>query len=860
MINWQNLLKQKATECLRLRKKADEAKKIQDENVALQANVKQLSESLDIARKQVQDFQQVVVDDTRVKELEQTLEELNVAHNELKAVHEKAEKDHKEMMNIIIKSEEERLEQAKAEYEEQLQNMSREILTCTTANEALMQQVLELQEVLNDQREELQLTKDEHAVNAEEQIRGQQEASDESHKASAIKLESPKVSDTDDAMSQAIAGLMSKHTKAETALREQMADKQVKYETAMQQLQNELYEAQRSNEKDRLSLQSEISTLEENLEDHKGQVKNLEQAIEQLVKEKEDSSTIFKQQELKITELETSLLEAQAKIEEQSREKSSLVSGLQTPPKQRDCSSPIKQIEPLSPHCGPLGQQQQQLQTQFASRSTQWSDKSNSGSTTPRHHKLVSMEEVDSPSASPQSAPSPKVIKPALPQPPVRPITSEHPLVSEWTKGYKEVMRFKDKVTKLMRSLNITVDEGLDKKGCHLPSDDDIQGSVTQMRFHLTLTLHQLESTLQESMLQLQQAPKVKTEEMMAEEKELQARISNLHQLMESAEEQHRSEVRDKQNTIANQSTEINSLKAEIISLRKHMQDKRHDEGEVIFFTRLDAERNEKALHDSLSTNTIDTTDYKNISNKTEEYLSIPPQQLGHLTHKLKQQTNAKSALDEVQHLYSPEHVNRVMGLMQQMNEKRQQDYATAMTDLSYRRTHLAVSLQSALTKVEKKTGLFLIKPIYPIRRYSRSLVVPLSRTPPVRRTPRRETPTPHHSTTLDLLHTPALTADISPARTGHSSVSTPTWSVTDSRLQSATPSFSPVLPRLVELETSPLRRPDTLLKSCTRAMSAEKESRKWPSSKIHVSRKLAEDAPHVTIPSFSPDETTVAH
>ena len=185
----------------------------------------------------------------------------------------------------------------------------------------------------------------------------------------------------------------------------------------------------------------------------------------------------------------------------------------------------------------------------------------------------------------------------------------------------------------------------------------------------------------------------------------------------------------------------------------------------------------------------------------------------------------------DVEQTIHPRHAAHVIGMIQCIQKKRQEEFEATMEDLTSRRQQLSVDLQSSLTSVESDTGLFLIKPIYPLKnQLPRSLIVPLHRSPP---------PQPHspsiRPTTTDEVTCPPMVSQVSKPRntTAHSRRcnGTPnvrgdnaqhsretertnggTWSVASSRAQSAKFPCSPVLPRLVELETRGMREPSKLL------------------------------------------------
>ena len=236
----------------------------------------------------------------------------------------------------------------------------------------------------------------------------------------------------------------------------------------------------------------------------------------------------------------------------------------------------------------------------------------------------------------------------------------------------------------------------------------------------------------------------------------------------------------------------------------------------------------------------ISEEEVHSISSNMEEYLSIPGQRLQQIKTQIQQQTSAKKAIRQMQnHSVSPEYSKHIIEMIQQMQDKRQNQFVHTMTSLSSKRLRLADQLQKDLTKAEKQAGVFLVKPIYPTRSHaSHSIMVPLNRSPPSHRTTfsptfkkrygdsSRSTPHPTMQLINDLRseltsrqqyqESPEVldmtTTQSSIALTRPVSESGSKWTVSSSQTQSANIHYSPVLPRLVELEITKMRQPESLL------------------------------------------------
>ncbi|XP_019857608.1 PREDICTED: myosin-10-like [Amphimedon queenslandica] len=456
-------------------------------------------------------------------------------------------------------------------------------------------------------------------------------------------------------------------------------------------------------------------------------------------------------------------------------------------------------------------------------------------------------------------------------------VTFDHPIVTEWMKTFTTVMRFKKRVLDMIKAhaetqgASTTQDEDSIPSTFSLDMSKEVQGQVTQMRFAISSTLQNLQVGLQESFsstkspLSGQESPN--KEEIKDEVNKLNSQIEEFKERLQVTNDRHQAELRKSHDAVADLIMEVDDLKSDISHLRQILS---HSNLGTAYFTRLDFKRNEQTLLEARRKNQISEEEYKVVTSKMKEYISIPGQQLQSLAQQVSQEIHMKEALSSVfQSVSSPKQIGRLVNMLQHFQDKREKKFHQKMDALSTRRIRLASNIQTALTKTEKNTGLFLVKPIYPVRPHS-TLMTPLQRAPPLilpekgsvsSRGTNRDTNGPHP--TLRLISfiqsnsTQYQHAQDSLKRTietPHSQRVRPytetsqNWSVVTSRAHSANhPSFSPVIPRMVELETSRLREPVSLLKSCNLEQSKYESignSTQKPKSKIHA-------LPSVCVPSL---------
>lgn len=843
----QKSLESKTAECGKLRKSADEAKKLQLSNDNLKAELTNISSMLKKTEEEMLHIKnnppqtniqpELVIDETRIKELEQALEESNVTNEQLLVDKNKCEIQLQQELENLKEQYEVKIAEMKAHHEEQLQSL--------VVDTDLFEEEEEDGAGMEEQNREIEEMEDSQFEVMEDSTREIKESVTvdvSEHKDSEVVTQKESVAN-ENALKSELADVKAKSRKIMTSLKAQLVEAEMK-------LQN-----QESDQKD------EIEMLRTQMGELQQQKEYVEEQYQQQQNEVKERTEQCKQHTSKILELEQTITELQ---QEMKNFKTTLLP-------QDQLGSPTQNKD-------------------FISHSTQWSDGVMSHSTTPRStisfdRPLIPMEEVlhsthiSTPlssrsmlggsgtgsisnthiHASPLHGNSILPLADSMQIPTLAlsrlsrhsqgsdQVTIDHPIVQEWNKAYEQIIRFKENIVQMLQANEMSttlaeiIQDLMAQGELSLDSDREIQGQVTQMRFTLALTLHQLETALQEFIWSSK--PTQISDESAGEENsdKFGSRIATLQKQLHQANERHRTEFQQSQDTIANLSSKIDSLKAEIFTLRRYMSEESKGENSgVVFFTRLDSERNEKALEEAYVSQQISEEEVHSISSNMEEYLSIPGQRLQQIKTQIQQQTSAKKAIRQMQnHSVSPEYSKHIIEMIQQMQDKRQNQFVHTMTSLSSKRLRLADQLQKDLTKAEKQAGVFLVKPIYPTRSHaSHSIMVPLNRSPPSYRTTisptfkkrygdsSRSTPHPTMQLINDLRSeltsrqqyqkSPKVldttTTQSSIALTRPVSKNDSKWTVSSSQTQSANIHYSPVLPRLVELEITKMRQPESLL------------------------------------------------
>ena len=433
-------------------------------------------------------------------------------------------------------------------------------------------------------------------------------------------------------------------------------------------------------------------------------------------------------------------------------------------------------------------------------------------------------------------------------------LSPDHPIVQEWTKAYEQVMKFKESIVEMLlkeKQSHLIHETLLDLQSqggpvATLENDgNDLSGQITQMRFTLALVLHQLETALEEYLAAISPGGnKVNEDETVdgadAVEAKLVQQLATLRRQARLTEERHKQELLKSKKVIATLSVRVESLKMELVTVRKQSE-MNEKTSKMVFFTRLDVERNKRALDGAVGSQQVTEEDYESIVSDMEDYLSLPRQRLQQFKREVQKQVGLKKAIGQVRSCStSPDHASKVLTMIHRLQEKRRAGFANKMERQSETRLALAQRLQNDLTKAEKNLGVFLIKPMYPSSRSYGSIMFPLNRRPPTcNPTPlpppnpipkraetslsSRQHPTMQLVTELrselasrqakELTENYGLSSD--QQQQTLSTVPTPCpisiggaqWNVSASHTATPTVDFSPVFPRLVELDITRMRQ-----------------------------------------------------
>ena len=288
-------------------------------------------------------------------------------------------------------------------------------------------------------------------------------------------------------------------------------------------------------------------------------------------------------------------------------------------------------------------------------------------------------------------------------------LSPNHPIIAEWTKTYELFRKFNNAIKERLAVVGgkNAAEELSELDSFSLDAKRDLVGQITQKRFTLTLSLHQLEASLQECLTLPELRPLEMTEKGSSgaggEVDHLKLQVNKLQHLLKQRENQYHSELKDNKDTITNLSLKVESLKTELSSLHQRIRAQPSAGSGVTFFTQLDMDRNEQALQQAVTSQQLSEQEYSSISNNMGEYLSIPIQRLTNITRQLAYTKQCKSTVTEVEQSLQPRHAAQVIGMIEQLRKKRHDEFVARMKELSTRRRQISIDLQSALTKVRVK-------------------------------------------------------------------------------------------------------------------------------------------------------------
>lgn len=938
----QKQLEAKAADALKLKKQLEQIKKLEASNSSLEgelnrakSSLKNVQDELEVAkRKPVNEPVLLKVDEGRVKELEEALKQATTINEQLRTEKEELVQEHHKELDKLVAQNEEEMMQMRTEHEDQLHSLvmdtdvfddneeqdtegEREEVDSEEPAHDLEPSITALSEPSPGDLEEPAGTPISHTlalsptpsldINHGESLG--QKTWDTKERDEQIEQAAMKVNEIKREEGENVNQFEIEAAKKEAVLKTELAEVKAHSRKMMTSLKAQLVDANNKLEQERTAHAKEQTRLADMLLEEQTQSKSLQslkmtltKTIESLQQEGEKMRSTITDQAQLIHHLQQELQSAQTTRQDESEPPLAINIATRSTQWSEMASESHKSISqsiiseppllsmqelPCSPEVSSSLGEPSAAQMSSVAQNMLMSSMDNQ----PHGSPLYAVSSAGTPLQAPTDHPTLSALShfSRLSQH-SEGLSPSHPAVQEWNKAYEQVMKFKESVVILLQGhthipevADIVTD--LDTlPDLALGREADVTGKLTQMRFSLALTLHQLESALQTCL-----APS--TEDVAAESpttspseeeevRKIRVRVALLQQQLQHSEDRNRAELRKSKDTIANLSTKVEGLKAELNNLRQHFSQQRTVNNTTIFFTRLDTERNERALQGAVDSQHIEEKDYQQISSQMSQYLDIPSQRLVQFSQHLQQHSQTKAAIGQVRKVSpSPEHADRVLGLIQQMQEHRQQEFKATMRQLSAKRLELAQSLQRSLSHVERTAGVFLIKPIYPSGpQLPRSLVVPVNRKPPRWKAPTSSLSLPHSPPTraafkrtasahpamrlISALHSSASSRQQQYGELPHSTQTLPAhiqvlaedeetkWSVSSSRVQSAAGqhSYSPVLPRLVELETIPLREPGLLLGHLTSSRPSSKARQQL--SSLVSAHERARTLPPIHLPS----------
>lgn len=899
------MLEAKNIECRKLQKTADQASKLESTNATLMTELTAVTATLKKTQEEFQNLKTAapppvtVVAADVTDELKKALESSKKECEKLKIEKEQCKAELQESIEALKNQHELEKTATQLEHEMELRNLRDTIANIETELTAMQEKAAaeELHKVMESEMEKeeevLPVDQGEGFLDEEEELKEAESAIEETIDYSHV-TETPlgEGSTSMDGEAIAIAALQKEYIEKENALKTEMQALHAKSKKIIATLKSDLKDAKENLTNLEKEKNAELTRVIEEFECQKDDLRNeLSQADnvnKQLIEEKSNREVEFSNLETKVTNLQAEITHLHTRI--------------------ADFQAKIADLQAQNTHLKTTSASIQQsnlrssvVQQDTITRSAQWSEQTD--------HALVSspvlsrdatpsipMEEVifsptaisvshNSTHGSPLFSQSPVFSTKLSPhslsgQGKLSPmLTINHPIAQDWMKVCDSVMKFKRKLVTTMKksprftelATKETLQDLMSQTNLKFDGNKDFQGQVTQMRFTLSLTLHQLETIICDYLNVATTVPQ--DNQVISEElAQLRTELDKTRQQNHQAEECFQNEINDNQDTIASLLRKIDNLKSETQQLKQLLNNTNMTVGSV-FFTRLDADRNEKTLQEAKKNKQITEEDYQSITTDMNEYMSIPSQQFQGIAHQISEETQVKKAIVKVcQTFSSPEHISRVITMILQLQAKRLKVFHDEMSQLSAKRLGVAKNLHAALTKTEKATGLFLIKPIYPCKPYS-SLMVPLHRVPPsfTQSLPpsRNKTENEIHPSlrlirNIRMQHEQDRSGSLEDCLdTPHSNRPEPRvpfftqkWTITRSRVQSATVTTSAgvVIPKMIELETTRLREPHPLLKISHKNNNTDAKSKGEPVARRK--EKTSVILPPIHIPSVISNKT----
>ena len=134
---------------------------------------------------------------------------------------------------------------------------------------------------------------------------------------------------------------------------------------------------------------------------------------------------------------------------------------------------------------------------------------------------------------------------------------------------------------------------------------------------------------------------------------------------------------------------------------------------------------------------------FHTVTSNMADYLTLPGQRLAVLAERCRGKSLASSLLQHIStdtRLLESEQGSKVIERITERERERQLRFSIEMDRLTAKRASLAHNLTHTLTHIEKKAGVFLIKPIYARQpggiRGMRALITPIDRPLPLQQKP----------------------------------------------------------------------------------------------------------------------------
>ncbi|XP_033624394.1 nucleolar protein dao-5-like isoform X1 [Asterias rubens] len=334
---------------------------------------------------------------------------------------------------------------------------------------------------------------------------------------------------------------------------------------------------------------------------------------------------------------------------------------------------------------------------------------------------------------------------------------ADHPITQDYLKAYQIIMDFKDSLIKVLtdKDLLAAADRLSDIGQLTFDRDLNVQNQVFEMTTSIHSFLKEAASIIN-SYLYNDQEPAVSslitqgdaskamsfqkenTDEKLSMEREMTntltaetdpevREIRENYENMKSNLDQQKKDYEDKLNNNAIMMMElqdtIQELQHELSAFGSPTKPYSAMSGfssrfdpktePMITFSRMDSERNQKALKRAVNAQRLEPEYYNEVVQAMDQYTVLPAKRLVHLAKKYAHHTHMKHIEENVRQSNSlDEEVYTLLERMEALQSLRAQRWGEQMDALSSERLHLAHMLMEALQRVEEESGIFMIKPI----------------------------------------------------------------------------------------------------------------------------------------------------